>query len=179
MFCIKCGNSIPENVNFCPVCGQPVKPQNPESNGTDYFSPAGPSAWTPPYVPPVAQEGQPNDTGDIHTGMKVWCILGIISGVLAGIVGFIVGMMLSMDDPEILETDLGLLIISMLISFVLVAGYALLLAKKKFGFVMLCVCAGINLVIGLILRDYGEVFFSMISPFITWAVLQKSWSKLK
>jgi predicted amidophosphoribosyltransferase len=31
MFCIKCGNNIPEGNRFCPVCGEPAEIElNPE-----------------------------------------------------------------------------------------------------------------------------------------------------
>ena len=48
MFCIRCGNEIPENVRFCPACGAPTDAPAPDLQP--------PEAWNPAPAPEAAPQ---------------------------------------------------------------------------------------------------------------------------
>ncbi len=114
MFCRKCGNQIPENAKFCPVCGAKTTdspmPGTPVNNlGTNPVNQGGMMPDNSPY----SQNGQGgfNNAGDSQKSNKP-IIIAIAAAIgLCVIVGGIVGFLLlskgSDNDTGTVAKDFG------------------------------------------------------------------------
>ena len=85
-YCTSCGGQIPENMNFCPNCGAPVAPAEPEPQ-------VQPQPTEQPINNPQPEPQNFNTQGSapmLEKRSKATCIiLSIVTGGLYGIIWFV------------------------------------------------------------------------------------------
>ena len=99
MFCNKCGSQVPDGMNFCNNCGNPMA--NAASQAPQQPMYQQPPMQQPMYQPPVAPMQQPEPPEKKKTGL----IIGIVAGVLAVIVAAVLVWGLAFDGFGLKDKD--------------------------------------------------------------------------
>ena len=99
MFCNKCGSQVPDGMNFCNNCGNPMANAAPQAPQQPMYQ--QPPMQQPMYQPPVAPIEQPEPPKKKNTGL----IIGIVAGVLAVIVAAVLVWGLAFDGFGLKDKD--------------------------------------------------------------------------
>jgi len=151
-YCQNCGQQLPASAKFCDRCGQARVP----------------TTAPPPLYAPVATV-QANNAHKLSGVAKTWIIVCIIANAVI----WISLMALSSESGD----SSALVVLPGMLSLGAVVGYSMLLARKKAGFYVVCVCAGIMLVLNLISLSFLRAVFSAFNPVITWLLVRELWEK--
>lgn len=99
MFCTKCGNVVPENASFCPICGASLKSTN---------QPAPQQAPAPAYTPAPAPARESN----------TMAILGLVFAFIVPVLGLIFSIIGLGKAKELQGEGHGLALAGLIVSIV-------------------------------------------------------------
>ena len=97
------------------------------------------------------------------TVAKIWIILCIVANIVIPQLSF-----------ELVENSQY--VISLVFGALTATGYCILLAGKKTGYYIICVCAGITIIISIVFKYYAQAIFGIINPVITWFMIKAKWN---
>jgi len=180
-FCENCGQKISASFKFCNKCGYAMTPlenvaapsgrSDPTVAAQVYSQPYS-QPYPQPYAPTsyaVQNSAPPVTSKRLSGGAKAWLIICL---VLNAIIGFFFVAISSETGESTAE-----IVLPGLLSFAVVAGYSILLAKKKAGLYVVCICAFISMIINFVALNIPQAFFSIINPVITWLLVRQLWDK--
>ncbi|MCL2153892.1 MAG: hypothetical protein FWH57_13260 [Oscillospiraceae bacterium] len=200
--CDNCGQKINKSFKYCNACGKPTRfyvNQEKVNENADKSVPKGapyPNTATRPMAPGDSMENtKTNQMGStvaqktqypaysvqrnlqynnkpravenkLSGGAVAWLIICTVVNSALGVLSAIVAVQVG---------QLGILALSALISFGAVAGYILLLVRKKPGLYIVIACAAIAIVLNIITANIWPAVFGFLNPLITWVLTRKLW----
>jgi len=181
-FCANCGQRLPTSFKFCNKCGHTMAPSKsaevPAAQGSPQPHPTYPKnnqaysgqlytqntqSYTTPYpaIPASAKK--------LSGGAKAWIIICL---VVNAIIGFsLIAISSNTGDSS------AYIVLPGLLSFAVVTGYGMLLAKKRAGFYVVCICAFIAMIFNFVAGNILQAIFGILNPVITWLLVRNLWDK--
>ena len=167
MYCSQCGAPLQETDKFCMNCGALANTPLSESG---YNSPAysTPDSAVPTYVQNTVPTAYQKATG----GLKVWLwIIIAINGLYAIYSLYTLIRSFSYDYP--LYTMI--LVVSLLLIVAVIFAATRLMNGYKYGFYIFCCCAGLSMILNMLLGAYTTGIGNIFAPLILWLFARSQW----
>ena len=167
MYCSQCGAPLQETDKFCMNCGTATNMRLSESG-------YNPPIYSPPFsaVPPYVQNMPPTGYLKATGGLKVWLWIIITINALYAIYSFYM-LIRSLSVGYPLYTII--LIVSILLMAAVIFAATRLMDGYKYGFYMFCGCAGLSMIINMLLGAYTTGIGNIFAPLILWLFARSQW----
>jgi hypothetical protein len=174
MYCPNCGSKVEETDRYCEQCGAPLQtPQTvtPNTDSNTYQR----NSYSTSYSSYNNGSSYGNDV-KATGGLKGWLWFIIIANILGAL--YTIGVLFAYLGYISTEYII-LFVISILLTGGVIYAATRLLSGYKYGFYMICGCAGVALMIDLLAGLYSSAVGSLLGPVILWLFLRKQWPYFK